>query len=106
VIAWTGLPQLLLIPLVPLLMKRLDARWLVGVGLLVFAASCFMNIELDRNYAGPQLLWPNIVSRVRPGDGDDPAFGGRDAWDRTAGGGQRVGSTEGCPRLWVSPVRF
>jgi MFS transporter, DHA2 family, multidrug resistance protein len=26
VLAWTGLPQLLLIPLVPLLMKRFDAR--------------------------------------------------------------------------------
>ncbi|HEY4891481.1 MAG TPA: DHA2 family efflux MFS transporter permease subunit [Reyranella sp.] len=64
VIAWTGLPQLLLIPLVPLLMKRLDARWLVGIGLLVFAASCFMNIELDKNYAGPQLLWPNIVRAI------------------------------------------
>jgi DHA2 family multidrug resistance protein len=64
VIAWTGLPQLLLIPLLPRLMKRLDARWLVGVGLLVFAASCFMNIELDRNYGGQQLLWPNIVRAI------------------------------------------
>jgi DHA2 family multidrug resistance protein len=64
VIAWTGLPQLLLIPLVPFLMKRLDARWLVGTGLLIFAVSCFMNIELDKNYAGPQFLWPNIVRAV------------------------------------------
>src|SRR3984957_6621426 len=55
VIAWTGLPQLLLIPLVPLLMKRIDARVLVGTGLLVFAASCFMNMEMDQNYAAPQL---------------------------------------------------
>ena len=38
VMAWTGLPQLLVIPLVPLLMKRIDARLLVGVGLVVFAA--------------------------------------------------------------------
>jgi DHA2 family multidrug resistance protein len=38
--AWTGLPQLLLIPLVPLLMKRVDVRLLVGTGLLVFAGSC------------------------------------------------------------------
>ena len=63
-IAWTGLPQLLLIPLVPLLMKRFDARWLVGIGLLIFAVSCFMNIELDRDYAGPQLLWPNVVRAI------------------------------------------
>ena len=64
VIAWTGLPQLLLIPLVPLLMKRLDARLLVGTGLLIFAVSCFMNITLDQNYAAPQLFWPNIVRAI------------------------------------------
>lgn len=61
VVAWTGLPQLLVIPLVPLLMKRIDARLLVGAGLLIFALSCFMNIYLDRDYAGAQLFWPNIV---------------------------------------------
>ena len=64
VIAWTGLPQLLLIPLVPLLMKRLDARLLVGTGLLIFAVSCFMNMTLDQNYAAPQLFWPNIVRAI------------------------------------------
>src|SRR6202011_3527365 len=61
VMAWTGLPQLLVIPLVPLLMKRVDARLLVGTGLLVFAVSCFMNLYLDQNYAAAQLFWPNII---------------------------------------------
>jgi DHA2 family multidrug resistance protein len=61
VVAWTGLPQLLVIPLVPLLMKRIDARLLVGIGLLVFAVSCFMNLDLDRNYAAPQLFWPDVI---------------------------------------------
>ena len=61
VVAWTGLPQLLVIPLVPLLMKRIDARLLVGTGLLVFAVSCFMNLELDQNYAASQLFWPDVV---------------------------------------------
>ena len=64
VMAWVGLPQLVLIPLVPLLMKRIDARLLVGFGLVVFAASCFLNTEMDQNYAGPQLFWPNIVRAV------------------------------------------
>ena len=59
--AWTGLPQLFLIPLVPLLMKRIDSRLIVGTGLFVFAASCFMNLHLDVNYAAPQLLWPDII---------------------------------------------
>jgi DHA2 family multidrug resistance protein len=61
VVAWTGLPQLLVIPLVPLLMKRIDARLLVATGLLVFAGSCFMNLELDQNYAAPQLFWPDVI---------------------------------------------
>lgn len=61
VMAWTGLPQLVVIPFVPLLMKRFDSRMLVAVGLAVFAASCFMNLHLDRNYAAPQLLVPDIT---------------------------------------------
>ena len=32
VLAWTGLPQLVLIPLVPRLMKRFDPRLVIGVG--------------------------------------------------------------------------
>jgi DHA2 family multidrug resistance protein len=61
VMAWTGLPQLLVIPLVPLLMKRIDARLLVGIGLVIFAASCFMNLWLDSNYAAPQFFWPDVI---------------------------------------------
>ncbi len=64
VVAWTGLPQLLVIPLVPLLMKRIDARLLVGVGLVVFALSCFMNLWLDLDYAAPQLFWPDVIRGV------------------------------------------
>ena len=61
VLAWTGLPQLVLIPLVPRLMKRLDARIIIGIGFTLFAASNFMNIYMSADYAADQLLWPNIV---------------------------------------------
>ncbi len=61
VLAWTGLPQLVIIPFVPRLMRRFDARLLVALGLCLFAASCFLNIDMDRNYSGPQLLVPNLV---------------------------------------------
>jgi MFS transporter, DHA2 family, multidrug resistance protein len=64
VMAWTGLPQLLIIPLVPLLMKRIDARFLVGLGLVIFAASCFMNLWLDQDYAAPQFFWPDVIRAV------------------------------------------
>jgi DHA2 family multidrug resistance protein len=61
VLAWTGLPQLVVIPFVPRLMRRVDARLLVAVGLGLFAASCFLNIDINPDYAGPQLLVPNLV---------------------------------------------
>jgi MFS transporter, DHA2 family, multidrug resistance protein len=64
VVAWTGLPQLFVIPLVPLLMKRIDIRLLVGTGVVIFVGSCFMNLELDLNYAAPQLFWPDMVRAV------------------------------------------
>ena len=61
VLAWTGLPQLALIPLVPRLMKRFDARLVIGVGFALFAASNFMNIHITAETGSAQLLWPNIV---------------------------------------------
>jgi MFS transporter, DHA2 family, multidrug resistance protein len=64
VLAWTGLPQLVLIPLVPRLMKRFDARLVIGFGFALFAASNFMNIHMDGNTAADQLLWPNVVRAI------------------------------------------
>ncbi|SFI98951.1 MDR family MFS transporter [Bradyrhizobium sp. cf659] len=64
VLAWTGLPQLVLIPLVPRLMQRFDARIIIGVGFVLFAASNFMNIDMTNDYAADQLLWPNIVRAI------------------------------------------
>ncbi len=64
VMAWTGLPQLLIIPFVPRLMRRVNSRLLVGVGLTIFAASCFLNLHMDRDYAAPQLLVPDIVRAI------------------------------------------
>jgi DHA2 family multidrug resistance protein len=64
VLAWTGLPQLLLIPLVPRLMKRFDARLVIAVGFALFAGSNFMNVHLTADAAADQLLWPDVVRAV------------------------------------------
>jgi DHA2 family multidrug resistance protein len=64
VLAWTGLPQLLLIPLVPLLMKRFDVRYIGFVGIGIFAASSFMNITLSPDSAGDQFFLPNVVRAI------------------------------------------
>jgi MFS transporter, DHA2 family, multidrug resistance protein len=64
VLAWTGLPQLFLIPLVPRLMQRFDARIIIGIGFALFAASNFMNVHMTGDYASDQLFWPNVVRAV------------------------------------------
>ena len=64
VLAWTGLPQLVLIPLVPKLMQRFDTRYIAFTGLMIFAYSCFMNTAMSLDYAGDQLWIPNIVRAI------------------------------------------
>ncbi|MGO4714330.1 DHA2 family efflux MFS transporter permease subunit [Bradyrhizobium sp. 2TAF24] len=64
VLAWTGLPQLILIPFVPKLMQRFDARHIALVGTLLFAYSAFANTAMSIDYAGDQLWLPNIIRAV------------------------------------------
>jgi MFS transporter, DHA2 family, multidrug resistance protein len=64
VLAWTGYPQLLLIPLLPRLMQRFDVRAIIVVGFALFAFSNFMNIYMTSDYASDQLFWPNVVRAI------------------------------------------
>jgi MFS transporter, DHA2 family, multidrug resistance protein len=64
VLAWTGLPQLVLIPLIPKMMQRFDVRYIAFTGLMIFAYSCFMNTAMSPDYACDQLWIPNIVRAI------------------------------------------
>ena len=61
VLIWVGLPQFLIFPFLPWLMKTVDQRLLVCVGCLFFAASCFMNTSMSADTAGDQFTLANIV---------------------------------------------
>ena len=61
VLMWMGLPQLLILPLVPKLVTKIDPRYLVSFGFLIFGVSCFMNMHMSADYAGPQLILSLIV---------------------------------------------
>jgi DHA2 family multidrug resistance protein len=58
---WAGLPQLMIMPFVPKLMAKFDARWLAFIGLNIFAFSCFMNSSLTSLVGYDQLMWSQIV---------------------------------------------
>jgi len=64
VLAWTGLPQIILIPFVPRLMRTFDIRYIGFLGIALFSASCFMNTELSLDISGDQFLLPNIVRAI------------------------------------------
>jgi DHA2 family multidrug resistance protein len=64
VLAWTGLPQLILIPLVPKLMQRFDIRYIAFTGMSIFAISSFMNTAMSLDNSGDQLFIPNIVRAI------------------------------------------
>ena len=61
VIMWSGLPQLFLIPFVPKLMQRLDARYIAAIGFSLFAISCFMNSQMTHETGIDQLRWSQLV---------------------------------------------
>jgi MFS transporter, DHA2 family, multidrug resistance protein len=61
VVMWAGLPQLAVLPLLPLLMRKVDLRLIVGAGLVLFAVSCFINVDLTHDSAAPQLILPQIL---------------------------------------------
>jgi DHA2 family multidrug resistance protein len=58
---WVGLPQLVLLPFVPKLMKLVDPRIIAGVGIALFAGSCFIDAFLSPDFAMDQFRWSNIV---------------------------------------------
>lgn len=60
-LVWVGMPQFLIFPFLPMLMKKFDTRLLVCFGCLIFAASCFMNAFMSYNNAHDQLAFANIV---------------------------------------------
>ncbi|MBY0319544.1 MAG: multidrug efflux MFS transporter [Reyranella sp.] len=63
-LAWSALPQLMLIPLMPRLMRLVDARVLMVLGFALVASSSFMLVGLDAGVAADQLLLPNVVRAV------------------------------------------
>jgi DHA2 family multidrug resistance protein len=64
VVMWSGLPQLLLFPMMPLIMRTFDARLLVVTGTLFFIASCWINVGLTHDVGADQLILPQLLRAI------------------------------------------
>jgi DHA2 family multidrug resistance protein len=60
-IMWSGVPQLLMMPVAAVLAKRLDLRLLISLGLALFATSCLMNGHLTHWTAHDQLRTTQLI---------------------------------------------
>jgi DHA2 family multidrug resistance protein len=59
---WSGLPQLALFPLTPVMMRYVDSRVLCGIGILLFAASCLLNgVSFSPDTAEAQLRVTQVI---------------------------------------------
>ena len=61
VIMWIGIPQLVVAPLVLWLMPRVDHRVLIGIGCMLFSASCFLNVDMSFDTGYWELMFVNVV---------------------------------------------
>ena len=60
-IMWSGVPQLVMMPVAAVLAKRVDLRLLVSLGLALFATSCLMNGSMTHWTAHEQLRTTQLI---------------------------------------------
>jgi len=61
VLLLSGVPAVLLMPLLPMLLGKVDPRLMVTVGLLAFAGSCFLDTNLTTQTGQPEFFWSQIL---------------------------------------------
>ncbi len=56
VMMWAGIPQLFMIPIIVILMKKMDMRLMIGIGVFTLATSFFMNTTMNHDTGRDQLV--------------------------------------------------
>jgi DHA2 family multidrug resistance protein len=61
ILALSGIPAFLMMPILPLLLGRAPPRLTVLTGLVCFAISCFLDTDLTAESAGPQFIASQLL---------------------------------------------
>jgi DHA2 family multidrug resistance protein len=64
VLIWIGVPQLLILPLVPKIMRRFDPRRMATLGYLLFILGSLLASPLSGDFSGPQFISSSLVRAV------------------------------------------
>ncbi|HVY34632.1 MAG TPA: MDR family MFS transporter, partial [Caulobacteraceae bacterium] len=62
--AISGIPTIMLLAVFPILVRVVDIRIAVALGFILYGVSCFMDIHLSPDSAGPQFILSQIVRGV------------------------------------------
>jgi DHA2 family multidrug resistance protein len=62
--AISGIPTIMLLAVFPILVRLIDIRIAVASGFVLYAASCFMDIHLSPEAAGPQFVLSQIIRGI------------------------------------------
>ncbi|TKI03355.1 MDR family MFS transporter [Martelella alba] len=57
----SGIPSLMMMPILPRLLGTVDARLLVITGIVLFAVSCFLDTSLTAQSAGNDFFWSQLL---------------------------------------------
>ena len=57
----SGVPTIMMLAAFPLLVRLIDLRVAVAMGLVLYAVSCFLDSSLTSASAGPQFFWTQVV---------------------------------------------
>jgi MFS transporter, DHA2 family, multidrug resistance protein len=64
VLIWIGVPQLIVLPLLPKVMRHVDARTLVAAGYVLFIGGSLLAVQLSGDFSGPQFIGSSIVRAI------------------------------------------
>jgi DHA2 family multidrug resistance protein len=64
VIAWSGLPQLFVMPFAAALSSKIDNRIMCTFGLLLFGVSCVMNAYMTASTGYDQLMFTQVIRAI------------------------------------------
>jgi DHA2 family multidrug resistance protein len=64
VLLFAGLPAFLMMPILPRLIGKIDFRWMVIAGLLCFAGSCMIDVDLTTLSVGHDFIWSQLLRGV------------------------------------------
>ncbi|WP_369788434.1 DHA2 family efflux MFS transporter permease subunit [Rouxiella sp. WC2420] len=57
----SGIPSLLMMPILPRMLRSVDTRFLVIAGVVLFAVSCFLDISLTAQSTGDDFFWSQLL---------------------------------------------